>query len=331
MVPAPLSLSMILTASGTPLRASESPIPSPGPGEALVEQQVVGVNFVDLYHWHGLYPLPPLPVPLGVEAAGIVRAVGAGGEDLRPGDRVAYALPVGAYTHWRCVPAARLVPVPEFMPLEQAAAGLLKGLTAHMLFSAVRLVAPGETVLIHAAGGGLGQILVGWAKRRGAVVIGTAGSPDKAAKATRAGADHVILYRDEDFVAAVRAATGGQGVAFAIDGVGGKTLARTLDCVHPFGAVASIGQAEGPIPPVDVGDLGPKRSLALWRPSVFGYAADTARYRGAAAAVLKELAGAPVDIGATYPLAEAQAALTALEAGRTAGSVLLRPGEGAHP
>jgi len=297
------------------------------PGEVLIEHQAIGVNFVDLYHRDGLYPLPAgLPAILGVEAAGVVLAVGAGVEGWRSGDRVAYALPPGAYSSRRRIAASRLLALPPGLTAEKAAAGLLKGLTAWMLLRDVLRLTAGDSLLVHGAAGGVGQILCRMAKADGLRVIGTVGSAAKAELARAAGADEIILYREEDFVARTLALTGGEGVAAAVDGLGGEILARTLDCVRIFGSVASIGQAAGSIPPLDVFAIGPRRALSLSRPSVFAYSAQTERYQAAGREVLALLAGDfPIAIGGTYPLAQVNEALSALSAGKTSGSLVLLP------
>lgn len=298
---------------------------APGPGEALVRQTWAGVNFVDIYQRAGLYPLPGLPATLGVEAVGVVEALGAGVAGVAVGQRVAWAgPPVGGYAQARLISAERLLPLPDAVGDETAAAALFRGITAHMLLREVRPVGPGDVLLVHAAAGGLGQMLIQWAARLGARTIGVVGGAAKAEIAAAAGADEVIDRTAEDFVAGVRRITGGRGVDVVYDGVGGDTLLKSLDCARPFGLVASIGQASGALPDIPLTALGPKRSLALARPSVFAYAADPARYRAAAAALFGLLQdGLEVSIGAAFPLAEAAAAHRALEAGETSGSILL--------
>ena len=299
----------------------------PGAGEIRIRHDAIGVNFIDIYFRQGLYPLPSLPAVLGVEGAGIVEAVGDGVTDLAPGDRVAYAgAPVGAYAATRLLPRPRAIRLPDTISSHLAAANMLRGLTAQMLLKQVHSVGPQTTLLVHAAAGGLGGILVRWAKHLGATVIGTAGSPSKAAIARGHGADHVIVGRDADVAAQTRALTGGRGVDYAIDGIGGDMLLKTLACVRPFGMVASIGQAAGPIPPLSVDALGPVRSLSLSRPSVMAYSADPAVYPPATEDLFAAMAlGIVADIGAEYPLAEAARAQADLEAGRTTGSLLLIP------
>lgn len=317
---------VMMTRIGGPevLSLAEVALTAPGPGEVLVRQTAIGVNFVDVYRRSGLYPLARLPAALGVEAAGTVEAVGDGVSDFVPGDRVAYAgLPDGSYAEARILPVARLLKLPETVSSRLAAASLLRGLTAQMLLHRVFSLKPGQAVLIHAAAGGLGLILTQWAKRLGATTIGTVGSQRKAEEARAHGLDHAILYRQTDFVAAVRDLTDGQGVDFAVDGIGGATLAKTLSTVRPFGVVASIGQAGGAIPPVDVHAL---RCISLARPSVLAYIAELDAYRQGASELFAVMAaGLTAEIGTEYPLAEAAKAQAALEAGETTGSVLLIP------
>ena len=324
-----MAIEVRLQAPGGPegLRAVACDVAWPGPGELLVRQTAVGVNFIDIYHRTGLYPLPRWPAVLGVEGAGVVGAVGDGTDGFRPGDRVAYAgLPAGAYASERLLPASRAVPLPDGVGDRTAAAAALKGLTAHMLLHRTYAVRAGDAVLVQAAAGGLGQVLTRWAKRLGAVVLATVGSEAKVATARAAGADHVLLHRDADLVKQVRALTGGQGVHFAYDGIGGGMLRRTLACVRPFGVAASLGQAGGPIPPLDVNELGPLRPIALSRPSVIAYANEPHTYRSAASDLFAALEDwLPIPVGIEYPLAEAARAHADLEAGRTTGSVLLVP------
>ncbi|HWK44522.1 MAG TPA: quinone oxidoreductase [Stellaceae bacterium] len=309
------------------LVAEDVDLPSPGTGEVLIRQTAIGVNFVDIYHRLGLYPLPALPVALGVEGAGGVEAIGPGVDTVAVGDRVAYAgLPVGGYAAARLIPADRLIRLPDTITETTAAAVMLRGLTAEMLMTKGRGIAAGDTVLIHAAAGGLGLILAQWAKSLGATVIGTVGTTAKAALARDYGTDHAILYREADFVAAVRDLTGGRGVDMAIDGIGGTTLGRTLDCVRPGGTVATIGRASGPVAEPDLAAAAARRSVDLTRPSVIAYIGDGTAYRIAAEALFAKLAeGLRVRIGETFPLADAARAHRAMEAGTTTGSPLLIP------
>lgn len=298
----------------------------PANGMVRVRHVAVGVNFIDIYHRLGLYPLP-LPAVPGVEGAGVVDAIGDGVTGFAIGDRVAYAgAPVGAYAQARTIPAARLIRLPDDISFRDAAASMLKGLTAHMLLTRTWPVKAGDTLLIHGAAGGLGSMLVRWAKHLGARVIGTAGSQEKAAIALGYGADHVVVGRNADLPAEIASLTDGLGVDYTIDGIGGDMLAKSLACTRRFGMVASIGQAAGPMPPIAVEEIGPIRSLSLARPSVMAYAADPIIYPQAAAALLEVMQqGIRAEIGREYALTDAPQAQADLEAGRTTGSLLLLP------
>jgi NADPH:quinone reductase len=298
----------------------------PAADEIRIRQTAIGVNFVDIYQRSGLYPMPPANIP-GVEGVGVVSAVGANVTSVEVGDRIAYAgAPVGAYASERNLPAWRAVKLPEPLSDEVVASSFVKAITAHMLLFRVYPVGPGSTLLVHSAAGGLGQLLTRWASHIGAIVIGTVGSAAKAEIARQAGARHVIVGRDADFAQAVGDITGKRGVDVAYDGVGGTTLAKSLACVRPFGVVASIGQAAGPIPPVDVSDLGPRRSLSLARPSVMAYMNETEAYHSAAKAALAGMENGILKVsGQSYPLSEAARAQADLEAGRTSGALYLKP------
>ncbi len=301
------------------------PLEDPGPGEIRIRHEAIGVNFLDIYHRTGLYPLPAPAIP-GVEGAGVVEAVGDGVEGLSAGQRVAYAGAPGAYAATRLLPAWRAVPLPDAVSAEVAAASLLRGLTAQMLLTRTCPVSPGAIVLVHAAAGGLGAILTRWIKHLGGTVIGTAGSEERAALARAQGADHVVVGREADIVAEVARLTDGRGCDFAVDGIGGPMLAKTFRCVRRFGMVVSIGQAAGPIPPVAVDEIGPVRSLTFARPSVMAYTAEREGYPEAVRAVLAMIeAGIAAGRGPAYPLAAAAEAHADLEAGRIAGSAILRP------
>jgi NADPH2:quinone reductase len=322
-----MTLAIQIETTGAPevLQSADLPLPDPGPGEIRISQHAIGLNFLDTYQRAGLYPLS-LPAVIGVEAAGEILAVGSGVEGLTVGQRIAYAGAVGAYAAERLLPAWRAIPLPADLADDIAAVAFTRGITAEMLLSLVYPVTAGTTVLVHAAAGGLGSLLCAWAKRRGARVIGTVGSPEKAELARAAGADAVIIGRDADFGTEVRAVTGGRGVDVAYDGIGGSTLPKTFDCVRPFGTVVSVGQAGGPIPPITVTELGPRRSLSLARPSVMLFMSDPERYRQGATAVLESLrAGLLPRLGQRYPLREAAAAHRDLETGKTAGSPILIP------
>ena len=305
---------------------TEIELPPPAADEIRVRQTAIGVNFVDIYQRLGLYPMPSANIP-GVEGVGVVAAVGANVTSLAVGERIAYAgAPVGAYASERNLPAWRAVKLPVQLSDAVVASSFVKGITAHMLLHRVYPVGPRTIVLVHSAAGGLGQLLTCWAARLGAQVIATVGSAEKSEIAKNAGAHHVIVGRDADFARAVGELTAARGVDIAYDGVGGTTLAKTLACVRPFGVVASIGQSGGAIPPVDVNDLGPRRSIMLARPSVMAYMNETETYRSAAEAVLAGIESGLLKVsGQAYPLSEAARAHADLEAGRTSGSLYLKP------
>lgn len=306
---------------------TDTPLPPLAAGEIRVRHTAIGVNYVDVYHRTGLYPLPSLPAVPGVEAAGVVEALGPGVDTLRVGQRIAYAgLPVGGYASVRHLPAERAIPLPDDVADDAVASLLLRGITTHMLLRYVRPVKAGDTLLVHAAAGGLGLVIVQWAKTLGARVLGTVSSQAKARLAMDHGLDAPIFYRDEDFAAAVLRLTDGRGVDYAIDGIGGQTLRDTLGCVRPYGMVASVGQVAGDSGPIDLALLGPARSVALSRPGVLRFMADLAQYREGAQATLAQLqSGLRPTIAAVLPLAEAAQAHQLIESGAVAGSILLRP------
>ncbi|MDB5456879.1 MAG: quinone oxidoreductase [Caulobacter sp.] len=320
-------LAIRISQNGGPemLEAIDLPVPAPGPGEILVRHQAVGLNFIDTYQRSGLYKLT-LPLVLGLEAAGVVEAVGEGVDRFRPGDRAAYSGSQGAYAQYSVVPAGRAVKVPDDVSLETAAAALLKGMTAEFLLRRCFRVEPGQTVLIHAAAGGVGSILVQWAKALGATVIATVGSEAKAKVAADLGADHVILYDHEDVAERVMGITGSAGVAVVYDGVGLTTFEASLKSLARRGYLVTYGNASGPAPPIAPLVLAGK-SLFLSRPRLFDYIVTTAELDESAAALFAVLRSGAVkiDIGQTFPLAEARAAHEALEARRTVGATLLIP------
>ncbi|KQZ05685.1 quinone oxidoreductase [Caulobacter sp. Root1455] len=320
-----LAIQAVRTGGPEVLEAVDLPVPAPGPGQVLIRHQAVGLNFIDTYHRGGLYPMK-MPAVLGLEAAGIVEALGDGVTRFKVGDRVAYNGTLGAYAQAAVVPADRAVKVPNGVSLETAAAVLLKGMTAEFLVRRCHKVEPGETVLIHAAAGGVGSILVQWAKALGATVIATVGSEAKAALARGHGADHVILYGQEDVAARVMEITGGQGVAVVYDGVGKDTFEASLKSLGRRGVLATFGNASGPAPAIAPLELGSK-SLFLTRPRLFDYIVTTAELDESAAALFAVLASGAVkiEIGQTFPLAKARAAHEALEGRRTTGATLLIP------
>jgi NADPH2:quinone reductase len=297
----------------------------PGPGEVRIRQQAIGTNFLDVYHRTGLYALPAYPAVIGVEAAGVIEAIGPGVEEFREGDRVAYAgPPVGAYVSARTMPADRVIKLPDTVSVTTAASSLLKGMTAFMLLTETFPVGKGTTVLIHAAAGGLGSLLVPWAKSLDAVVIGTVSTSEKAVIATSLGADYLVVGRDADLVEAVQKLTKGRGVDVAYDGIGGSMLAKSLRAVRPFGMVATIGQAAGPPPPVPVDALRPGKTLT--HPSIMAWVSDPKRYRDAASAALSAMErGLVAQVAAEYPLSDVAKAHDDMESGRRAGSILLIP------
>lgn len=312
------------------LRWETVELPDPGPGELRIRHQAIGVNFIDTYHRTGLYPVA-LPSGLGQEGAGVVEAVGPRVTEFRPGDRVAYCggalSPVGAYSEVRNFPAERAVRLPDDISFETAAAVMLKGLTAQFLVRRTHRVQPGDTVLIHAAAGGVGLLLVQWAKRLGATVIATAGNDGKAELVRAHGADHVIVYTRENFTERTRALTNGCGVDVVYDSVGRATFLGSLDSLRPLGLMVSFGNASGKVEPFDIGLLAQKGSLFLTRPTLFTYIAR----REDLLAMAEELFAAirqgwlDVKIGQRFPLSQAAEAHRALESRRTIGATLLLP------
>ncbi len=309
------------------LRLEDVTLGDPGPGEARVRHAAIGVNFVDTYFRTGLYPAT-LPSGLGTEGAGVVEAVGPGVTHVRPGDRVAYAGgPLGAYSEARVMPAGGLVKLPDGVDERTAAAMMLKGLTVQYLIRRTHRVARGETVLFHAAAGGVGLIACQWLKALGATVIATAGSDEKAALAKAHGADHVIVYTRESFPERVRELTGGRGVPVVYDSVGKATFLGSLDCLQPMGLMVTFGNASGPVQAVDLSLLTQKGSLFVTRPTLFTYIAKREDLEAMAAELFEVVRSGQVkiEIGRTFPLAEAARAHRELEARHTTGSSILLP------
>jgi NADPH2:quinone reductase len=306
------------------LRLADLPDPTPGPGELLVRVEAAGLNFIDVYHRTGLYP-NPLPFTPGLEGAGVVDVVGPGESAFSEGDRVAWTQVLGSYTESLLVPVDKAVAVPPGVQTRDAAAVMLQGLTAHYLSRSTFPLGSGDTCLVHAAAGGVGLLLVQMAKQRGARVLGTVSTAEKAALAREAGADEVILYTNEDFVEAVKRLTGGRGVDVVYDGVGKATAEKGLDCLAPRGMMVFFGNASGPVAPIDPLVLSQKGSLFLTRPVLFHHIADRASLEGRSTDVLTAVADGTLDVrvGATFPLAEAAEAHRALEGRRTTGKVLL--------
>ena len=299
-------------------------VDKPGPGQVRLKHTAVGLNFIDTYQRSGLYAVP-LPSGLGGEGAGIVEEVGPGVAELKPGDRVAYAGgPLGAYSEERVMPADRLVPVPEGISDQEAAAMMLKGMTAWYLIRRTHVVKPGETILIHAAAGGVGLIACQWAKYLGATVIGTVGSEEKAALAKKHGCDYPILYRNEDFVARVGEITGGKKLPVVYDSVGKDTFFKSLDCLAPLGLMALFGQSSGAVPPVDLGILAGKGSLFVTRPTLGNYTATREDLLTAANDLFSVVKSGAVKIlvNQTYALRDAAQAHRDLEARKTTGQTV---------
>ncbi len=303
------------------------PTPEPGPAEILIRHGAVGLNYIDVYFRTGLYKIPTMPAIIGMEGAGTVRAVGSEVKHLAVGDRVAYATgPIGAYATDRVIAADRVVKLPDAIDDQTAAAMMLQGMTAQYLLRRTHPVQPGETILVHAAAGGVGLILCQWAKHLGATVIGVVSTEEKAALAREHGAAHVVIGHD-DLPAAVKRITGGAMVPVVYDSVGKDTFAASLDSLAPLGLMVSYGNASGPVPPVELGMLSAKGSLFLTRPTLATYTAKTADLQASAHDLFDAVQSGAVKIrvNQTYPLAEAGRAHEALEARRTTGSTVLIP------
>ena len=305
----------------------EVAVGDPAPGEARVRHEAVGLNYIDVYHRTGLYPLP-LPSGLGLEGAGVVEAIGEGVTEVRPGDRVAYAGgPLGAYSQARCIPAHRLLKMPDSLDCQTGAAMMLQGLTSAYLLRRTYCVQPGDAVLIHAAAGGVGLIACQWAKALGATVIGTVSNEAKAALASAHGCDHVIYYSREDVAKRVREITGGEGVAVVYDGVGKDTFIGSLDSLRTRGMMVSFGNASGPVPPFDPILLSQKGSLFITRPTVAHYTAKRDELVALGAELFEVVTSGKVkiEVNQTYALSDAASAHRDLEARKTTGSTILLP------
>ena len=302
-------------------------VPAPKQGEALVRHTAIGLNYIDTYQRSGLYPLP-LPTSLGGDGAGVVEAVGPGVTEVAAGDRVAYGnAPPGAYAEKRVLPAHRLVKIPEGISDQQAASMMLKGLTTHYLIRKIFKVKAGDTILMHAAAGGVGLILCQWAKHLGATVIGTVGGDDKATLAKAHGCDHVINYRKENFTQRVKEITGGKGLPVVYDGVGKDTFEGSLDCLWPTGLMVSFGNASGAVPPVNILLLSQKGSLFLTRPTLATYVAKREDLVANAAELFDVVrkGAVKIEINQTHPLKDAERAHRDLEGRKTTGSTVLLP------
>ncbi|QIK78592.1 quinone oxidoreductase [Sphingomonas piscis] len=308
------------------LRWEEVEVGAPGPGEARIRQHAVGLNYIDVYHRMGIYP-QPLPFTPGSEGAGVVDAVGDGVTEVQVGDRVAYAGPAGGYAEVRLIPAAQLVKLPETIDFETAAAIMLQGMTVHMLIRRIHELKAGETILVHAAAGGVGLILCQWAASLGATVIGTVSTEAKAALARAHGCHHPVITGEADFVAEVERITGGKKLPVVYDSVGKDTFLRSLDCLAPRGMMASFGQASGPIDPISPTLLAQKGSLFLTRPTLFHYNATRPELERAAAELFDVVKSGKVkvEIGQRFALRDVAEAHRALESRKTTGSTVLLP------
>lgn len=319
---------IILTEPGGPekLKWVEVPIPEPGEGEVLIHQKAVGLNFIDVYHRTGLYKLPQYPAVIGMEGAGVIEKAGPGVKYFKVGDRVAYGTsPPGAYTQYRALHERFLVRIPDAMAFELAASIMLKGLTAHYLVRRTYQVGQGHSVLLHAAAGGVGLLVSQWAKHLGARVIGTAGTPEKAALAKAHGCDEVIIYGKEDVAKRVREITNGQGVHVAYDSVGKDTYIASLDSLMPMGLFVSFGQSSGSIPPFDVSMLSQRGSLYMTRPSLTHYTANYEDFVMGCAELFEMVMKGKmkINVGQSYYLSDAASAHRDLEARKTTGATVL--------
>jgi NADPH2:quinone reductase len=322
-----MARTIIIEAHGGPevLKLVDRPVGEPGPGEIRIAQKAVGLNFIDIYQRTGLYKLS-LPVALGMEAAGVVEAVGDGVHHLKPGDRAAYASqPPGAYAEARVMPAAQVCPLPDPISFEEGAAMMLKGLTVDYLFNRTTRIAKGDWVLFHAAAGGVGLIACQWAKSEGINLIATAGSDEKCRMALDHGAAHAINYRTEDVAKRVREITGGRGVDVVMDSVGTDTFEGSLNSLKPLGMMISFGSASGPVPPVDLLTLAAKGSLKITRPTIFTHIADHATCQDMARRLFAKVTSGAVkiEIGQRFTLDRIAEAHRALEARKTTGSTIL--------
>lgn len=305
----------------------DRPVGDPGPGEVRITHKACGLNFIDVYQRTGLYPLD-LPHALGMEGAGVIDAVGTGVSHVKPGDRVAYAAtPPGAYCTERVMPAAQVCPLPDAIGFDTGAAMMLKGMTVEYLFHRTTPLQKGDTVLFHAAAGGVGLIACQWARSEGIRLIGTAGTDAKCQLALDHGADHCINYRDQDFAAQVRALTDGKGVDVVMDSVGADTFEGSLDSLKPLGMMISFGNASGPVPPFSLGILGQKGSLKVTRPTLFTHTADHATCQAMAQHLFAKVASGNVQIriDQRFALDAVSEAHRTLEARQTTGSTILEP------
>jgi NADPH:quinone reductase len=308
------------------MKYEDVPTPDPGPNEALIKQAAVGLNYIDVYFRTGLYKAPSMPLVIGQEGAGTVTAVGASVTNVKPGDRVAYAGPIGGYASDRVIPADRLVKLPDAIPFETGAAMMLQGMTAQYLLRRTCTVKAGDTIVVHAAAGGVGLILCQWAKHLGATVIGVVSSDEKAELARAHGAAHTVVGYS-GLVAEVKRVTAGAMVPVVYDSVGKDTFGVSLDCLAPLGLMVSYGNASGPVPPFDLSVLSAKGSLYLTRPTLATYTAKRADLEKVAGDLFEVVSNGAVkiEVNQTYPLKDAAAAHIALESRKTTGSTVLIP------
>jgi len=324
-----MSKALIVPRAGGPevMQLVDVFVGDPGPGEVRLRHHAIGVNFIDVYYRQGLYKPAGYPFTPGMEGAGVVDAVGDDVTEFEVGQRVAYPMTIGAYSTLRLIAASKLVALPDEVSFDDAAAVMLKGLTAQYLLRQTLSLTEGDTILFHAASGGVGHLACQWARHLGLKVIATAGGAEKCARALAAGATSVIDYRTEDFVARVKELTGGAGVKAVFDSVGKDTFARSLDCLRPFGMLVSFGQSSGAIPPFDVLTLSTKGSLYLTRPTLATYIADRYRLKAMARELFEVMGSGAVraDVHQRFPLAEGARAHAALEGRGTSGSTVLIP------
>lgn len=309
------------------LKYEEVSLPEPGGGEARVRMEAIGVNYIDVYHRTGLYP-NKLPLIPGMEGAGVVDAIGENVSEIKKGDRVAYAVELGSYAEYAVIPAWKLVPLPEGLDSRSAAAIMLQGMTAHYLTHSTYPLQRGETVLVHAAAGGVGLLLVQITKRLGATVFGTVSTEEKARLVREAGADETILYTRTDFAAEVKRLTNGRGVEVVYDSVGQSTFEKSLDCLRPRGYLVLFGQSSGPVPPFDLGRLALKGSLFVTRPTLAHYMSKREELLARTTELFNWIRSGELKprIDRTFPLAEAVEAHRQLEGRKTTGKLLLLPG-----
>lgn len=329
-----MSKAQVIHELGPPeaMRWEDWPVADPGPGEVRLRHTAVGVNFADTYHRGGIshpWVVPPCPVVIGFEGVGVVEGVGEGVTGFAEGDRVAYGIPpLGSYSEVRNYPADKLLHLPDGLDDKQVAALLMKGMTAHYLLHRTYKVQPGDTIVVHAAAGGMGLILCQWGKALGAQIVGTVSTPEKAEAARAAGCDHPVVRGREDFVAKVREVTDGEGAAVVYEAIGKDTLHQSLDCLRLMGVCAAYGHVSGPPDPIDIiQDLGRRGSLFITRPAIMHYVAKRSDLEWTARDLFKAIGDGVLDanINYEYPLKDAVAAHQAIESGRTLGATVLIP------